>query len=293
MREMAVRVFAAEFNSSDYELREGEEKSSVYVVTPLGAKINRLLLMGVLTEVESRDTEGGKLFTAQVTDPTGTFRVSAGQYQEAASRALQSISAPAFVAVVGKARTYSPEEGTVYVSVRAEEIAQVSQEQRDNWVYETCSETAKRISAMKAAFELSPPVAESIARMGVPRRLAEGASLAAQHYKNVDLSNYRGMVVEALRSIPGVEDATGEIAPARPEAPQQPVTNGTELTDFEEKLLTIIGELDRSTRGAEWDEILRTATGRQIPEDQVSLAVEGLLDKGMVYEPVLGRMKRI
>ncbi len=293
MREMAIRLFAAEFNSSDYELREGEEKSSVYVVTPLGAKVNRLLLMGVLTEVESRDTEGGKLYTAQVTDPTGTFRVSAGQYQEEASRALQSISPPAFVAVVGKARTYSPEEGTVYVSVRAEEIAQVTQEQRDHWVLETCSETAKRIGAIKAAMELSPPLAESIARMGVPRRLAEGAVLAAQHYRGVDLSTYRGMVVEALRSIPGIEEATGEVAVPPTEEASSVTISGTELTDHEEKLLSIIGELDKSTRGAEWDEIVRTARGRQLTDDQLNSAIEGLLDKGMVYEPVLGRMKRI
>lgn len=292
MREMANRVFAAEFNSSDYELREGEEKSSVYVVTPLGAKVNRLLLMGVLTEVDSRDTDGGKLYTAQVTDPTGTFRVSAGQYQEYASKALQSISAPAFVAVVGKARTYSPEEGTVYVSVRAEDIGVVTQEQRDNWVFETCSETMKRINAMKAAFDLSPPVAESISRMGVPRRLAEGAVLAAQHYRQVDLSLYRGMVVEALRSIPGIEEATGETLPkARTEEMQ--ATGGEELTSEEENILGIIGELDRSTRGAEWDEIVTAAKVKRLSEEQINAAIEGLLDKGMIYEPVLGRMKRI
>lgn len=291
MREMANRVFAAEFNSSDYELREGEEKGSVYVVTPLGAKVNRLLLMGVLTEVDARDTEGGKLYTAQVNDPTGTFRVSAGQYQEFASKALQSINPPAFVAVVGKARAYSPEEGTVYVSVRAEEVGQVTQEQRDHWVYEACSETAKRIGAMKAAFELSPPVAESIERMGFPRRLAEGAALAALHYKQVDLATYRGMVAEALRSIPGIEDATGEVPPGPPA--YEAGSGSEELTEGEEQLLVIIGELDRSTKGAELDDILQTARGRKLTDDQINSAIEGLLDKGMVYEPVLGRMKRI
>lgn len=291
MREMANRIFAAEFNSSNYELREGEEKSSVYVVTPLGAKVNRLLLMGVLTEIDSRDTEGGKLYTAQVTDPTGTFRVSAGQYQEYASKALQSLTAPAFVAVVGKARTYTPEEGTVYVSVRAEEISLVTQEQKDFWIYETCRETSKRISAMKAAFELMPPNAESIARMGVPRRLADGAALAALHYKQVDLATYRGMVVEALRSLPGIEEATGEVMPG-PVA-ETAAAPGEELTEEEEKMLLIIGELDTSTRGAEWDAVIQSAKGKQLTEEQINAAVEGLLDKGMIYEPVLGRMKRI
>ncbi len=293
MREMAVRLFAAEFNSSDYEHREGEEKSSVYVITPLGAKVNRLLVMGVLTEIDSRDTEGGKLYTAQVTDPTGTFRISAGQYQEYASRTLQNIEVPAFVAVVGKARTYSPEEGTVYVSIRAEEVAVVTQEQKDYWIYETCRETARRISAMKAAMDLAPPTAEGIARMGVNRRLAEGAALAAAHYRGTDLAAYRGMVVEALRSIPGIEEATGEADAAVRERSAASPSPGEELTEAEQQLLVIIGELDRSTRGAEWDDIVDAARAKQLAEEQINEAVEGLLDKGMVYEPVLGRMKRI
>ncbi len=294
MREMAVRLFAAELNSSNYELREGDEKSSVFVVTPLGAKVNRVLVMGVLAELDSRDAEGGRMHTAKVTDPTGDFRVSAGQYQETASRALESIAVPSYVAVVGKAKTYSPEEGTVYVSIRAEEVAQVTQEQRDFWIYETCSETSKRIGAMKAAHELSPPNTDSIVRMGSPRRLAEGAALAAVHYKNANLASYRGMVVEALRSIPGIEEATGEVA-QRAEQPSQSHPEGSveELTDVEERLLHIIGELDRSTRGAEWDDIVRSAKGTKLTDDQINRAIEGLLDKGMVYEPVLGRMKRI
>ena len=48
-RETAWRVFATELSASSLEIRATEEKSPSYVVSPLGAKINRVLVAGVLT----------------------------------------------------------------------------------------------------------------------------------------------------------------------------------------------------------------------------------------------------
>ena len=292
MREMAHRIFAAEFNSSNYEIREGEEKSTVYVVTPLGARVSRLMIAGVLTEKDENQGENWKMYSAQIADPTGTFRVTAGQYQESASRTLQSLEPPAFVAVVGKAKTFTTEEGAVYVSVRAESIAKIDQRQRDIWVFETCRETLRRIEAVAAAAELSPPTAGGLVKLGVSARYAEGAAIARQHYGSVDLDAYRGVVVEALRSIPGIEEKTHEIDGAVMERAQ----NGEdeELTELEKTLLIIIGSLDNNTpRGAEWKDIERKAQEKKMTPEQLSEAVSGLLDKGMVYEPVIGKMKRI
>jgi RPA family protein len=292
MREMAHRIFAAEFNSSNYEVREGEEKSTVYVVTPLGARVSRLMIAGVLTEKDENSGENWKMYTAQIADPTGTFRVSAGQYQESASRTLQSLEPPAFVAAVGKAKTFTTEEGSVYVSVRAEYIAKIDQRQRDIWVYETCRETLRRIEAVSAAGELSPPTVEGLTRLGVTARYAEGAVLARQHYGSVDLDAYKGVVVEALRSIPGIEERSHEIDRAVAETAL--TEDGEELTEQEKTLLAIIGSLDSKTpRGAEWKDIEQMARENKMTPEQLSEAVSGLLDKGMVYEPVLGKMKRI
>ena len=43
-----------------------------YVVTPLGAKVNRLFVIGVLTDIENV-SENGELLRAHVSDPTGVF----------------------------------------------------------------------------------------------------------------------------------------------------------------------------------------------------------------------------
>ncbi len=291
MREMAHRLFAAEFSSSNYEVREGEEKSTVYVVTPLGAKVSRMMIAGVLTEVEENKGDNWTMYNAQVADPTGTFRISAGQYQQDASRSLQSIEPPAFVAAVGKARSFTTEEGAVYVSVRVESIATITQQQRDFWTYETCRETLRRIDACRSALELSPPNAGALTRLGIPGRYAEGAVLALEHYGKADFDAYRGVVVEALRSIAGVEDAA-VVQPTPQAAAGAP--DGDSLTEDESTMLLIIGTLDTAdSRGAQWEDVERMALEKRLTAERLSEAVEGLLDKGMVYEPVLGKMKRI
>jgi hypothetical protein len=292
MREMAHRLFAAEFSSSNYEVKEGEEKSTVYIVTPLGAKVSRMMIAGVLTEVEENKGENWKMYNAQVVDPTGTFRISAGQYQESAARSLQSIEPPAFVAAVGKARAFTTEEGAVYVSIRVESIAMITQQQRDIWTFETCRETMKRIEACRSASELSPPTVDALLRLGVSKRYAEGAILAFEHYGRADFDAYRGVVVEALRSISGVEDASIPAAETAPVGVEQ--SGREELTDDEKELLMIIGSLDiPNSRGAQWADVEKMAEEKHITPERLSGAVDGLLDKGMVYEPVLGKMKRI
>jgi len=148
-REVAWRVFAREYNDAGLGFKEGEdERAPNYVATPTGAKINRLFVTGVLTEVERVGEDD--LLRARVSDPTGTFVVYAGQYQPDAVSFFADAETPEFVAVVGKARTYEPEDSDeVYTSVRPEEVNVVDAETRDRWNVETAQETLKRIEAVR------------------------------------------------------------------------------------------------------------------------------------------------
>ena len=148
-REVAWRVFAREYDDADFAFKEGEdERAPNYVATPTGAKINRLFVVGVLTEVER--VGEGDLLRARVSDPTGAFVVYAGQYQPDAVSFLADAETPEFVAVVGKARTYEPEDSDdVYTSIRPEEINVVDAETRDRWNVETARETLRRIEATR------------------------------------------------------------------------------------------------------------------------------------------------
>jgi RPA family protein len=148
-REVAWRVFAREYDDADFAFKEGEdERAPNYVATPTGAKINRLFVVGVLTEVER--VGEGDLLRARVSDPMGAFVVYAGQYQPDAVSFLADAETPEFVAVVGKARTYEPDDSDdVYTSIRPEEMNVVDAETRDRWNVETARETLRRVEATR------------------------------------------------------------------------------------------------------------------------------------------------
>ena len=52
-REVAWRVFSEEYNSSTLEYTGEGEKPASYIITPLGAKVNRMLVVGVATDIAS------------------------------------------------------------------------------------------------------------------------------------------------------------------------------------------------------------------------------------------------
>ncbi|HWG91872.1 MAG TPA: hypothetical protein VNZ52_13565, partial [Candidatus Thermoplasmatota archaeon] len=196
-REIAQRLFAAEYNQSNLEVKEGGERSPSYVITPLGAKVNRLFVVGVLTSNENIGA-AGDMWRAQITDPTGVFNVYAGQYQPEATAALAEIRPPAIVAVVGKSRTYSPEPGVTYTSIRPEIVKVVDVSERDRWVLETAKHMKQRLECLRELQAMATPSADKLVELGYPRALAESAVKAVQHYGKVDLQEHVRKLRDAL-----------------------------------------------------------------------------------------------
>jgi RPA family protein len=51
VREVAHRLFAAEFRESNLQVKEGSDQySPQYLIIPTGAKVNRVFIVGTLTE---------------------------------------------------------------------------------------------------------------------------------------------------------------------------------------------------------------------------------------------------
>lgn len=298
-REVAWRVFAGEFGSSRVEIKGEGEKMPSYVVSPLGAMMNRVFVVGVLTDIENIGSNE-PFWRARISDPTGTFYLSSGQYQPEATMALSKIQPPKFVAVVGKIRTYSPEEGTMYVSIRPEKITVVDIALRDYWVMETCKATLRRISAMEEAKKMSAPSVEELVKLGYGQALAEGVVKSVEAYGEVDLANYRHMVVDALKFLMPEQHAGIDIPDLDSEAPEEiddeavtdPEAQQTQ-EDKEKVVLALVEQLDKGGKGAPWDDIVAEAKKSGIDREELDEISNSLLDKGLVYEPVLGKMKVI
>ncbi|MXR41727.1 DNA-binding protein [Halobaculum sp. WSA2] len=192
-REVARRVFAAEYNDASYTFKESDdERAPLYLLLPTGERANRVFIVGTLTEKEDVG-EDSEYWRGRIVDPTGTFFTYAGQYQPEAASALRELEPPAYVAVVGKPRTYETDDGSVNVSVRPESITTVDAATRDRWVAETAARTLDRIEAFDDEGN-------------------EYARMAREQY-DLPVEEYRDAAVAALQSLDDADELEDE-APA-------------------------------------------------------------------------------
>ena len=115
---------------------------------------------------------------------------------------------PAFVAVIGKVRTFTPEEGTLYVSVRPELVREVNAEARDRWIIETCQQTKQRIQAMTEAMKMTQANVYDLRKLGYSKELSEGVVAAVKRYGTVDIGKYVSLIRESLQYIVPAGEAT-------------------------------------------------------------------------------------
>ena len=149
-REVAHRLFAAEFNDATHTFQESdEERAPVYALLPTGEKANRVFIVGTLTETNNVGNDD-EYWQGRIVDPTETVFAYAGQYQPEAAAFLREAEPPAFVAIVGKPRSYETDDGNINVSLRPEHISEVDEQTRHRWVSETATRTLDRIEEFDA-----------------------------------------------------------------------------------------------------------------------------------------------
>src|SRR5256885_14068540 len=108
MREVAWRLFASEYNDTTLEMDGGGERPPSYIVTPLGAKVNRVFVVGVITDVENVGTDGQPMWRARGSGPPRTLPPDAGPEQPPARARPTKREAAAVGAGVRESRGYSP-----------------------------------------------------------------------------------------------------------------------------------------------------------------------------------------
>jgi uncharacterized protein len=275
-RETARRSFAREFNDATLTYGEHTDRTPNFVITPTGAMCNRVFVVGVLTEVENIGQQGQTLYRARLADPTGAFTVYAGQYQPEAAAFFAGAETPAYVAVSGKARMYSPEPGASYTSIRPEEINVVDRSVRDRWICQTAGLTLRRIAVAEKALASGFRGEELTWHLIQQTEDAPGVSRAIDHYQLTynSLQAYKQMVTDALATI--VELAE----PAEPGA------------DLDGAVLAAVARLDGG-EGAKYEDILDELGHSGFGREAVEGAINALMSEGRCYEPRIGLLKLI
>jgi len=297
-RETAWRIFSSELNSATYEIKGDDEKSPSYVVTRLGAMVNRVLIAGVLTEKENVGSDDEPMWRGRVQDlASGNFFINVGRYQPEASAAMADIDAPAFIAVVGKVRTYTTDEDRVFVSIRPESVVKITEEIRAQWILEAARSTWDRLNKMKRATSVEGLSEKALLDKGFCEKDAKGIMIALDQYDVPNSTIYLKSIQTALRTILPEKNIDLGLPEDMSDVPDEidiePGSTSHSNADMEDIVLSLLEELDTDGKGAPRDELERRAESEGISSMELEEISNILMDKGLVYEPNLRYLKRI
>ncbi len=296
-RETAWRVFATELNSSTVEIKATEEKMPSYVVSPLGAKINRVLITGVMTEKENMGSEEEPMWRARIQDVSGSFFVNIGKFQPEASAAMADIEVPCFVAAMGRVRSYTADDGRVFISVRPEHIVKIDERVRNEWILDTAKSTWKRLTDTKKVLGMGDATEQDLINAGFSPVEAAGITCALDSYDQMpDSALYLKTIQAALRMLlpdRNIDLGFPEDLSDEPDEIEMDTNSGVNSAQLEDMILNLLEELDTDGKGAPREELERRAEAEGISSIELEEVSNTLMDKGLVYEPNLRYLKRI
>ena len=279
----------------------------MFIITKLGAKVNRVIVAGMLERLDPRETSNGStLWQGQLRDPSGLHFFSVGDYAPESMRELTiQLSAriedgeSIMLLMTAKARYFQNEEGAVYTSLRPEEAAIVTREVYRNWLVGACEGMLERMDMQEKTMSLEK-TNSALAAAGIPENMREGLLLAGEHYGEIDTEPSRLNIMNALDI---AEDKIPSFTPNNPpktqasleveeqqESSQEDAVSTDGEVDLSQVLLDLISRLDQG-EGVDFDTLLSNAAARGHDRDASEAALDDLTEDGSVHEPRFGWFK--
>ena len=312
-REPGVLVLAKELSAAIEKHVEDREYSPTYLISEIGAKLSRVLIAGVLDQLENRGTEDDPFYTARVIDPNGDFYyLQAGQYNPEGATALSKLEVGVPILCVGKVRARTPEDSErTYVSVQPEGIRAVSMDEVSHWAIKACDKLNTRINANKAFGNDD----EALKEANLTSREMDGLELSKEFYPTVAVENYQALLYDCLTRLAGEEVAapettnfTGEFEPAKTAEPEveteikettkevkeeeiseeenKPVASD----DNETKVLALIKKMDEGD-GIYYDDLGIAISMEGIDGPMLDELLDSLTDQGLIFQPRFNHYK--
>jgi len=303
-REPGVLVLAKELSAAIVKHVEDREYSPTYLISEIGGKLSRVLIGGVLDQIENRGSEDDPFYTARVIDPNGDFYyLQAGQYNPEGAAALSKLEIGVPVLCVGKVRARTPEDSErTYVSVQPESIRAVSMDEVNHWAIKACDTLMRRINANKAFGEND----EALKRANLTGREMDGLELSKDFYPTIAVENYQALLYDCLTrladsdvAMPETKNFTGEFEPAAKTEPKvsekteevtEEVAEPTSGDDNEAKVLAKIKEMDEGD-GIYYDDLGIAISMEGIDGPMLDEILDSLTDQGRIFQPRFNHYK--
>ncbi|MBT5390871.1 MAG: hypothetical protein HOL22_00805 [Euryarchaeota archaeon] len=295
-RQPAWHMLASEFSEASLNEKGSGEYDPSFVITKLGAKVNRVVVAGLLERLEVRETSNGStLYQGQMRDPSGLHYFSVGDYASESMRELTlslvektEVGEPVLLLMVAKSRWYQTDEGAIYTSLRPEEACEIDAQQYALWLTRTCEDTLQRMKHFTDSLA-AEPTREGLVNAGVPEHMIDGLLVSRNHYGEIDIENYTLNIMQAL-----------DIAEGRMEAASQPVAAPTPRTDddtdesspsgeseVKDSIISIIEQLDQGD-GVDFETVLTNAVARGFDRSLAEEKLDELSNEGTLHEPRFG-----
>ena len=220
-RQPAWHMLASEFSEATLNEKGSGEYDPSFVITKLGAKVNRVIVAGLLERLEVRETSNGStLYQGQMRDPSGLHYFSVGDYASESMRELTlslvektEVGEPVLLLMTAKSRWYQSDEGAVYTSLRPEEACEIDAKTYALWLTRASEGTLQRMKIHNDSLS-AEPTQEGLKAAGVPEHMIDGLLLSRNHYGEFDTETYTLNVMQALDIAEGRMDAASQPAPA-------------------------------------------------------------------------------
>ena len=295
-RQPAWHMLASEFSEATLNEKGSGEYDPSFVITKLGAKVNRVIVAGLLERLEVRETSNGStLYQGQMRDPSGLHYFSVGDYASESMRELTlslvektEVGEPVLLLMTAKSRWYQTDEGAVYTSLRPEEACEIDAKTYALWLTRACEGTLQRMKTRNDSLS-AEPTAEGLKAAGVPDHMVDGLLLSRNHYGEFDTEAYTLNVMQALDIAEGRMEAASQPAPPpRSTLDDAPADSGASDDDaVKETLVAIIGQLDQGD-GVDFETVLTNADARGIDRQLAEAKLDELSNEGTLHEPRFG-----
>jgi RPA family protein len=305
-RQSAIRIFAQEYSDANLPLEGVGEYAPSFIITKLGAKVNRALFGGVIDRFERREGDNGPTYSGHLRDATGgvhRFQIAPFQpelHADAEELLARFESGDRFLMMmIGRARWFESDDGGIFTSFRAEEFTTVERDVYVNWLVETSAATLRRLDAYNSSLG-SENNNESLKSAGVPNDLIEGMILAKNHYSDFDPENYKVGVLQSLSMALSSNSEIEQMISSDVESIEPKVTenypsenNVSEneskpLADVDDVILNTIKN-SSNTDGVPYDSIVLACVQAGFSRESSEDAIEDLRDiKCEIIEPRFG-----
>ncbi len=299
-RELAWRVLSRELELSTEEERGTGERAASYLISPLGARMNRVLVAGTLSAPEpiGRD-EPSSFWRARVTDPLGELRVTAGSFQPRAMAQLRAAVPDRPALVLGKVHLFRGRDGSAVVSLRAEAVRSVPEAEERAALADAVRQTLDRLDLIDR-LRHEPAVADAaLRREGYPTPWIAAAREAIRRYPDADRTAVRSELGRAVvRVRGGLADVPTELpATVRRTVDPPPVAlaplDAAQAADAAAFLDLVDAGAVRSEDGyADVREVLRRLAERGIAPERAEVLLGRLEEGGVLEEPIVGKLRR-